>query len=88
LSSDTHQHKECRALLQRLSDYLDGDLGEGLCEKIRVHARACPPCEAVLRSLRKTVKLCQHTSPTKLTAAQKSALRETIMSLAAAPRLR
>ncbi|HEU4401639.1 MAG TPA: zf-HC2 domain-containing protein [Candidatus Polarisedimenticolia bacterium] len=47
----------CRDLFARLSDYLDGDLDSGVCAEIDGHLEDCPPCQAFLESLRRTVAL-------------------------------
>ena len=48
---------ECRELFARLSDYLDGEVPAEIRAEIEGHLGACPPCEAFLESLRRTVGL-------------------------------
>ena len=52
-----HEHGStaCRELLERLSEYLDGELDEAACAEIESHMADCEPCVAFLRSLRHTV---------------------------------
>lgn len=47
----------CREMFARLSEYLDGELDPGICEEIESHLGDCPPCQAFLESLRRTVDL-------------------------------
>lgn len=56
--STTHRHggPECRAIFERLSEYIDGELPSDLCDTIEGHLGDCPPCEAFLESLRRTVR--------------------------------
>lgn len=52
------EHGEnCRHLLASLSDYVDGDLGEELCQEIERHLEGCDNCRIVIDTLRKTIYL-------------------------------
>ena len=52
------EHGEnCRHLLAYLSDYVDGDLGEELCQEIERHLEGCDNCRIVIDTLRKTIYL-------------------------------
>ncbi len=57
----SHDHKhgsgDCRAMFERLSEYLDGELPPDLCMEFEGHLGDCDPCEKFLESLRRTVKL-------------------------------
>jgi anti-sigma factor (TIGR02949 family) len=56
-------HKEsCRNLLSSLSDYVDGTLGEQLCDDIERHLASCDDCRIVVDTLRKTIYLVHATS--------------------------
>jgi anti-sigma factor RsiW len=52
-------HEECRHLLNHLSDYVDGDLGQAMCAEIERHLSGCRNCRVVVDTLRKTVMLYQ-----------------------------
>jgi len=52
-------HEECQHLLGHLSDYVDGELGQSVCEEIERHLAGCPNCRVVVDTLRKTVMLYQ-----------------------------
>ena len=48
---------KCRTLLGSLSEYVDGTLGEALCEEIERHEAECHHCHVVIDTLRKTISL-------------------------------
>lgn len=68
----THTHgpgsPECRELFACLSEYLDGELDPGLCADVEGHLEDCPPCQAFLESLRRSVALLRETPETGLPA--------------------
>ena len=49
--------RECQHLLGQLSDYVDGELGQTMCEEIERHLADCPNCRVVVDTLGKTVAL-------------------------------
>ena len=53
--------KNCRHLLSLLSDYVDDELGDELCEELERHLSGCKDCQIVVDTLRKTISLV-HTS--------------------------
>lgn len=57
-----HRHEECRHLLDTLSDYVDGDLQQDLCDEIELHMKDCENCRIVIDTLSKTVSLYQTSS--------------------------
>ena len=66
--SDTravHQHSHdgmsmtCRELFERLSEYVDGELSQELCEEIRKHMAGCDPCVNFAQTLKTTTELCR-----------------------------
>ena len=54
-SPHEHGSASCREMLERLSEYLDGELGEPGCAEIEGHLHDCEPCVRFLQSLRATV---------------------------------
>ena len=52
-------HDECQHLLDHLSDYVDGELSQTVCEQIERHLAGCPNCRVVVDTLCKTVMLYQ-----------------------------
>jgi RNA polymerase sigma-70 factor (ECF subfamily) len=49
----------CRQLFELLSEFIDGQLDEARCREIQAHLADCPPCDAFLNTLQKTVEACQ-----------------------------
>lgn len=49
--------ERCRDLLDSLSDYVDGTLGDELCEQLERHMLGCEDCRIVVDTLRKTISL-------------------------------
>jgi anti-sigma factor RsiW len=58
----SHEHGDCRHLLESLSDYVDGLLGDTLCAELDRHLAECENCRIVVDTLRKTVYLYHATS--------------------------
>ncbi len=56
------EHKECRYLLDSLSDFIDGALSSELCDEIERHMADCENCRIVVDSLRKTIYLYHATA--------------------------
>ncbi len=56
------KHLNCGALLESLSEYVDGVLGDALCEEIESHVAACDDCRVVVDTLKKTIYLYHETS--------------------------
>lgn len=57
-----HQHTHCQDLLGSLSDYVDGSLGETICQEIETHLAGCNNCRIVVDTLRKTITLYKDVS--------------------------
>jgi anti-sigma factor (TIGR02949 family) len=49
----------CRELFERLSEYVDGELSQELCEEIRKHMDGCDPCVNFAKTLKATADLCR-----------------------------
>ena len=52
----------CHHLLVSLSDYVDGELDDSLCQEIEAHMAGCDNCRVVVDTLRMTVDLYRETS--------------------------
>ncbi len=57
-----HEHKDCRRLLGSLSEYVDGELSEELCNVLEQHLVDCEDCRIVVDTLKKTVYLYHATA--------------------------
>ncbi len=49
----------CRELFERLSEYVDGELSQEICQEIQRHMEGCDPCIAFAKTLKKTADLCR-----------------------------
>lgn len=49
----------CRELFERLSEYVDGELSQEICEEIQRHMEGCEPCVAFAKTLKKTAEMCR-----------------------------
>lgn len=57
---ERHHHDHCLDLIDRLNDYLDGELSAVSCAELEEHLRQCPKCQELLASLQQTVDLLHH----------------------------
>lgn len=72
--------RRCKEIFAELSNYLDGDLDDSLCEELEKHMGGCEPCEAFLSSLAKSIQQCR-TAPNEPPDARVAArLRQEILS--------
>jgi RNA polymerase sigma-70 factor (ECF subfamily) len=62
----------CKAMFAELSNYLDEELDDSLCEELQKHLDGCKPCKAFLDSLEATIEQCRTLpgeAPNRATAA-------------------
>jgi anti-sigma factor RsiW len=59
-------------MFAELSNYLDEQLDDSLCEELERHLGGCEPCKAFLSSLKATVEQCRR-SPTERPDREKAA---------------
>ena len=52
-------HEDCRVLFEKMSEYLDGELDDGICKKIMSHLEDCSDCLKCFESLKNTVDICK-----------------------------
>ncbi len=76
---------ECRARLEEISAYLDGDLTPAAAAALRRHLARCPCCQWLEDRLRLTSRLCREAGVT-MPAAQRAAARARVRRLLAAGR--
>ena len=58
LSAQPRQ-RHCKELFAELSNYLDDELDDSLCEELEKHMDGCEPCKAFLSSLEKSIQQCR-----------------------------
>lgn len=74
-----HDHAmSCGEMAEHLSDYIDGELREDLRSLIDAHRGDCPPCEAFIRTLTRTVEVVRAQPREPLSAARKRALARSL----------
>lgn len=73
-----HDHKQCRALFEKLSEYIDSELDQLTCETIEKHLAQCKPCQTCLTTLKRTVDLCREMEPTAVPELLSQRLRDLI----------
>jgi len=60
--NDLPKPARCKAMFAELSNYLDEQLDDSLCDELEKHMGGCQPCKAFLASLESTILQCR-TSP-------------------------
>jgi RNA polymerase sigma-70 factor (ECF subfamily) len=71
--NDQARPARCKAMFAELSNYLDEQLDDSLCEELERHLIGCEPCQAFLSTLKATVEQCRRSpteSPDRETAAE------------------
>jgi len=58
-SNEPPRPARCKAMFAELSNYLDEQLDDSLCEKLERHLNGCGPCKAFLSSLEATIEQCR-----------------------------
>ncbi|MEJ2010817.1 MAG: zf-HC2 domain-containing protein [Anaerolineales bacterium] len=51
------EHLNCGEMLYGLSDYIDGEAKQAICDAIEAHMAECPDCRVMVDTLRKTIHL-------------------------------
>ncbi len=69
----------CNAMFAELSNYLDEQLDDSLCEELEKHLDGCGPCKAFLSSLEATIAQCRRSPAECPTGKQAVRLRKTLM---------
>src|SRR5919198_1373768 len=49
----------CKAMFAELSDYLDEQLDDSMCEELERHMDGCGPCQAFVATLEATIEQCR-----------------------------
>jgi RNA polymerase sigma-70 factor (ECF subfamily) len=52
----------CRTMFAELSDYLDEQLDDSLCEELERHMMGCEPCQAFVATLEATIEQCRRSA--------------------------
>ena len=82
----SHAHAlSCREMAEHLSDYLDGDLAASLTDLIDAHRGECPPCEAFIRTLAKSLQVVRAQPRAPLSPALRKRLVEALRQARSRP---
>lgn len=75
-----HHASDCQELFALLSEYLDAELPASTCQEIEAHLADCPPCVEFLKSLKRSIELCNgcetQERPSPLGPAERHALAD------------
>ncbi len=55
-----NDHDHCREMFKKLSEYIDGELDQSICDAIEEHANNCVACFSCLETLKRTVAICKN----------------------------
>jgi RNA polymerase sigma-70 factor (ECF subfamily) len=80
ISSPQPKPPSCKALFAQLSNYLDEQLDDSLCENLEQHLEGCEACKAFLSSLEATIGQLQRLPPKTLNKAAADKVRKEILS--------
>src|ERR1700694_116106 len=53
------RQRRCKEMFAELSNYLDDELDDSLCEELEKHMDGCEPCKAFLSSIEKSIQQCR-----------------------------
>ncbi|MGB7623893.1 MAG: sigma-70 family RNA polymerase sigma factor [Terriglobia bacterium] len=77
--NDQPKPARCKAMFAELSNYLDEQLDDSLCNELEKHLDGCGPCQAFLSSLEATIELCRKSPAECPTGRKASRLRRELM---------
>ena len=69
----------CKAMFAELSNYLDEQLDDSLCEELEKHLEGCGPCKAFLSGLEATIEQCRRWPAECPTGEKTGRLRNKVM---------
>jgi RNA polymerase sigma-70 factor, ECF subfamily len=69
----------CKAMFAELSDYLDEQLDDSLCEELERHMDGCGPCQGFVATLEATIEQCRKSERDCLSPQASSQLRKELM---------
>jgi len=73
--------RQCKEMFAELSDYLDEQLDDTLCEELEAHLGGCEPCQVFLTSLETTIKQLRKMPDETLDRQKATAIRKQLLSL-------
>ena len=81
LSPPTQEKRpaNCKALFAQLSNYLDEQLDNSMCEELERHLDNCEPCKAFLKSLETTIEQLRHSPAESLSKSASAKIRRDLL---------
>jgi anti-sigma factor (TIGR02949 family) len=73
--------EDCKKYFERISEYLDGELDNEICDEIETHLKECPECRECLDSLKKTIQLCKEAGKEAIPSDIRERLRSNLRQL-------
>jgi RNA polymerase sigma-70 factor, ECF subfamily len=78
-AAEGHRPARCKAMFAELSNYLDEELDDSLCQELEKHLEGCTPCQVFLATLEATIDHCRK-SPTECASGRSTkVLRKRLM---------
>lgn len=68
----------CEELLERLNEYVDGNVDPGICKSFEQHLAGCNPCQVVVDTIRGTITLYREGEPVDLPVEFRDRLRRVV----------
>ncbi|MBZ5664627.1 MAG: sigma-70 family RNA polymerase sigma factor [Acidobacteriia bacterium] len=79
-ASEQPRPARCKAMFAELSNYLDEQLDDSLCEELEKHLEGCDPCQAFLAGLEATILECRQMPSQVPHRAKAAKLRKEVMA--------
>jgi len=67
--------ENCKKNFERISEYLDGELGPDACQQIEQHLMECPECQDCFDALKKSIALCRNSTREEIPKDMRERLR-------------
>lgn len=78
-SAEKLRPARCKAMFAELSDYLDEQLDDSLCEELERHMHGCGPCQAFVATLEATIAQCRRSPAENPRPQSSSKLRKELL---------
>lgn len=81
MTHDTHDPALCKAMFEKLSEYIDQELDDITCQDIEKHAEDCIPCQVCLGTLKRAIEMCKKMKPEPVPTEFSARLQDLIAGL-------
>ncbi len=69
---------KCEDMLRMLNDYVDQEIDPAVCDQFEAHLEDCNPCQVVVDTIRKTIKLYKEGEVYEIPIAFRDRLHQTL----------